>query len=147
MKWMVCLLVALLVVSFHAQVKAQNLVHWPWGQRTGLVSVDLVDGKLHVVTRTPSGGYYPEGGGEPDVIRKYIYAASNGVVVLEREVKGMVIPAQTTQERIEWPDAESQKVPHPVIEIPSWVATIENVAMSYSNTMMVVTNSQVKGKK
>lgn len=93
-------------------VMGDDMFGWQFlgGNRSTLVSADLVDGKVHVVRRTASGTTYCEGGGPPDTIAKEIYAASNGVVVLERTVKGTIVPPSHTRERIEWPDAESQKV-------------------------------------
>ena len=97
--------------------------------RTRVVSVRLADGKLHVEKREASNVCYPEGGGPLDSVWKDIYCASNGAVVLERTVKGTVVPAQTTPERVEWPDDESRKVegPRPWTDV-NWT----NVACSNS---------------
>ena len=106
--------VALFVMLFVVESKAQMYFDngdWIYNEHTRITSVSLVDGKLFVEKREQSMIRYPEGGGPPDKVWKEIYCASNGVIVLERKVEGVLIPQQTTPEHIDWPDKESQKVP------------------------------------
>ena len=115
----------------------------PWNH-SSLVSVELIDGKIHVTRRQHSMTVYPEGGGPPDTVYKEIYCASNGVIVLERKVEGKVIPPQTTPEKIEWPDVESQKVPpSPWQNMTNWSTPTGNIVYlgSASIAVMVQTNS------
>lgn len=130
----------LCLLSFALQDKALAQTYWQ-GQdffgRSILVSADLIDGKLHVVKRTPSNITYCNGGSPPDSITKYIYAASNGVVVLERTVEGTVVPPSVTPEKIEWPDAESKKFLDPWKQ---WGGYTNLVALGTNN--VTLTNSQ-----
>jgi hypothetical protein len=140
MRWLACVtaLVAGLmgVAGAWSQQVYYGNANWLLGDNTRIVSVNLIDGKLHVEKRQASNITYCEGGHPPDAIWKEIYAASNGVVVLERKVEGTVVPAQTTPERVEWPDVESRKTP------PSPWASLTNMTnLVTSNFIMMGTGT------
>lgn len=152
MRSVVCFAVVLgvlCVVSCALSTIASAQVSFPggWPSSSILVSADLIGGKLHVVKRTPSNLTYCNGGGPADSITKYIYAASNGVVVLEKKVQGNVVPPSTTPERIEWSDEIKSNV-----EMKSWIvtnATIDVASMlRITNTDWVVSSvTNFKGAK
>ena len=71
-----------------------------------IASVSLINGKLEVIKRYPSGGMYACNPPMPvpDSIEKDIYIAKNGKIVLEKTIKGKVIPPQRTEEKIVFPE-------------------------------------------
>lgn len=70
--------------------------------QTQILSVKLVDGKLEVITRTPSDISYTNGKPLPDFISKDIYEAEDGNIVLLESIKGKHTPAYTVAEKIEF---------------------------------------------
>lgn len=70
---------------------------------SSVVSVALVDGKLEVITRTPSNMAYCNGTPCPDSIKKQTYAAVDGKIVLESTIDGKHVPARFVPESIEFP--------------------------------------------
>jgi len=62
------------------------------------------DGKLEVVYRKSSNLAYPcyPCKPVPDSLKKYIFCASNEVIILEKMIVGRVVPEKTVPERIEW---------------------------------------------
>ena len=67
---------------------------------TRIVSVDIVDGKLEVVSRRPTGISYINGDPMPDEIWKDIYVAQGDEIILKETVKGEVKPQRIIPEEI-----------------------------------------------
>lgn len=75
-----------------------------------LHSVQLKDGKLHVIHRQLSGQVllsYPAQPA-PDKVWKEIYGVKNGEIVLEDTIDGVHRPERTVPESIEFPSQENQ---------------------------------------
>ena len=67
---------------------------------------ELSNGRLVLTWRKETQHFYMEGTQSSVEVWREIYAAPNGVVVLERRINADYIPANTTTEpeRIEWPE-------------------------------------------
>lgn len=68
-----------------------------------VIDYKLEDGRFYVTLEHTTLYYFPEGVQSSRRIWKDVYCASNGVIVLEKQILGNYIPPSNTPEKIEWP--------------------------------------------